>query len=72
MTEDSRQAGPETIYVGMDVHKATIAVALASPGQQRPRFWGTIANTPEAVRKLVGKLGEPAQLDCAYEAGPTG
>lgn len=72
MANDSRLEGPATIYVGMDVHKATIAVALARPGAERPRFWGTIANTPEAVRKLVGKLGEPGQLRCAYEAGPTG
>jgi transposase len=56
----------------MDVHKLTIAVALAQPGQERPRFYGTIANTPEAVRKLVAKLGEPARMRCAYEAGPTG
>ncbi len=72
MENGSRLEGSETIYVGMDAHKATIAVALARPGQERPRFWGTIPNTPEAVRKLVGKLGEPGQLQCAYEAGPTG
>ncbi len=37
------------------------------------RFWGTIPNQPEAVRKLVVKLAakHPALSFC-YEAGPCG
>jgi transposase len=72
MAEQASLVTPDTIFVGMDVHKATIVVATARPGAERPRFLGTIPNTPEAVRKLVAKLGEPAQLRCGYEAGPTG
>jgi transposase len=36
------------------------------------RSLGTIANKPEAVRKLIGKLAPAGTLRCCYEAGPTG
>jgi transposase len=58
-------------YVGMDVHAATIAVAVVE-GRGVPRSLGVIENRPEAVRRLVKKLGEPSQLRVCYEAGPTG
>jgi hypothetical protein len=48
----------KTIYVGMDVHAATISVAVVE-GRGLPRSLGTIENRPEAVRRLIGKLGEP-------------
>ena len=60
-----------TVFVGMDVHAETIAVAVAE-GRDEVRSVGTIANRPEAVRRLVGKLGKPAKLKVCYEAGPTG
>src|SRR6185369_9670115 len=58
-----------TVFVGMDVHAETIAVAVAE-GRGEVRSVGTIANRPEAVRRLVGKLGKPAKLKVCYEAGP--
>lgn len=60
-----------TRYLGLDVHKATITVAVADAGSQ-PTLYGTIANDPSAVRKLVGQLGRASKLSVAYEAGPTG
>lgn len=58
-------------YVGMDVHAARIAVAVAE-GRGRVRSVGVIENRPEAVRRLLGKLGELSSLRVCYEAGPTG
>lgn len=63
--------GKTTRYVGMDVHAATIAVAVVE-GRGLPRSVGVIPNRPEAVRRLIGKLGEPSNLRVCYEAGPTG
>lgn len=60
-----------TRYLGLDVHKETIAVALADP-DQAPVLYGSIANDPGAVRKLVRQLGNGKELKVAYEAGPTG
>ncbi|MGP4070912.1 IS110 family transposase [Halobacillus sp. B29] len=59
-------------YVGLDVSKEKIAVAIAEEGREKPRYWGVIPHTPEAIRKLVKKLGDPQNLRFCYEAGPTG
>lgn len=62
-----------TKYVGLDVHKETIAVAVAEGGGGEVRFVGEIANTPEAIHKLVRQLGKAgAKLSFCYEAGPCG
>jgi transposase len=59
-------------YIGLDVHRATIAVAVAD-ADQLPTSYGTIPNDPGAIRKLLQKLCAPdRQLRVAYEAGPTG
>jgi transposase len=62
-----------TKYVGMDVHKETIAVAIAKEGRGEPVCYGEIPNTTEAIRKLVKKVVSPGEevLFC-YEAGPCG
>jgi transposase len=62
-------------YVGMDVHKETIAVAVAEPGRNEPMYRGEIANKPKSVDKLLAKLSEAYDgglLLFCYEAGPCG
>ena len=62
-----------TIYVGMDVHKATISVAIAEEGREEPVSLGIIENTPDALLKLVKRLVKPErQLLFCYETGPCG
>ena len=61
-----------TKFVGLDVSKESISVAVADAGQGPVRFLGNLPNTPEAVRKLVVRLGKPEELLVCYEAGPTG
>ena len=58
-------------HVGLDVHAETIVVAVAEPDGS-VREMGTIRHRPEAVRKLIAKLGGPSALRVCYEAGPTG
>jgi hypothetical protein len=62
-------------YVGLDVHKETIAVAVAEPGREEPIYGGEIANKPKSVAKLLAKLSETYDgglLLFCYEAGPCG
>jgi len=60
-------------YVGLDVHKETIAVSVAEANGGEVRYIGGIANTPEAIEKLVKQLRKGgANLSFCYEAGPCG
>src|SRR6516162_3769925 len=61
-------------YVGLDVHKDTIAVALAEAGiRGEAREYGKIANTAPALKSLVSRLSRGGQeLRFCYEAGPCG
>lgn len=63
--------GKSIRYVGLDVHAETIHAAIVE-GREQPRSLGVIQNRPEAVRKLLKKLGDVANLRVCYEAGPTG
>jgi transposase len=61
-------------YVGIDVHKRSIAVAVASGGLWgEVRQYGRVANTAKALDRLLRKLrGAGVRLRFCYEARPCG
>lgn len=60
-------------YLGLDVHKETIAVSIAPQNSAEVRRYGIIGGTLEAVDKLLKKLAQPeVELRVVYEAGPCG
>ena len=70
MSEDRYAA-----YIGLDVHKDTIAVAVARRGRQEPASRGEIGNSGKAIRKLAARLAQEYSgevLLFCYEAGPCG
>jgi transposase len=64
----------DIIYVGLDVHKDTVAVALAEAGKRgEVREHGKVVNTPAALKALATKLARNGcSLRFCYEAGPCG
>ena len=64
----------KNLYVGLDVHKASISVTVAEEGRDGAvRFFGAIPNTPDDIAKLAQRLGKDgSDLDFCYEAGCCG
>ena len=62
-------------YIGLDVHKETIAVSVVRDGHEDPEPLGEVANRPQSVKKPIARLNKQfygeALLFC-YEAGPCG
>ena len=65
---------PTTLFVGLDVHKETIAVAHASPDRSSEVVYvGEIGTRQADIDKLLRRLHSHAsKLVVAYEAGPCG
>ena len=60
-------------YIGLDVHKDSIAVAIAPQNSTEVRRYGIIGGTLQAVDNLLKKLAKPnLELRLVYEAGPCG
>lgn len=61
-------------FVGLDVHKASIAIAVAEEYERgQATFVGEVPNdVPRLIKKLRSLQHEGTQLRCCYEAGPTG
>src|ERR1700730_2817537 len=73
-TGDSVMEQP-TRFIGMDVHKDTIVVAVTAAGDVgKATPYGTFPNTAAALEKLVKRLRQAGSgpLKFCYEAGPCG
>jgi len=61
------------VYVGLDVHKDSIVIAVAREGRAAAEEWKTIPYDGVRLRKALKMLVKDGEtLKVCYEAGPTG
>ena len=65
------------LYIGLDVHKDSITIAIAQEGLKGEiRLFGTITNSIHALERALIRIRQAhpgtAVLEVAYEAGPCG
>ena len=59
-------------FVGLDVHRDSIAIAVACRDGKPATSLGAIPNDVARVIKRLLRIGPAESLKCCYEAGPTG
>ncbi len=60
-------------FVGLDVHKDTIVIAVAEEGQSEAVVLGTFPHdVAKVVKQLIKRETDVSRLRVCYEAGPTG
>ncbi len=59
-------------FVGLDVHKDSIAMAVAETGRAPARLVGKLPHEISKLLKTLARYGDPARVHVVYEAGPTG
>jgi transposase len=59
-------------YVGLDVHKASISIAVAHLDGKPAESLGAVPHDIPGLIKRLLRLGPASSLRCCYEAGPTG
>lgn len=57
------------VYLGLDVHKRTIALVAYIGDELVPRFQKTIPNDKTAIKKELERISRLGEIICCYEAG---
>ena len=75
-SQPEQETGPmknETkVYVGMDVHKDSVMVAVLPEGVRGPTVVKRLSHDPRGLRRLLGRLARRHEVRACYEASGAG
>lgn len=60
------------IYLGMDVHKDTVMIAVLPDSAEKPTIVKQLANDERALRRFLDRIAKDGELRCCYEASGAG
>ena len=65
-------ASPLILYVGLDVHKETVVIAILPAGADKCTRVDRVPNDPKALRGYFQRLTEQGEIRACYEASGAG
>lgn len=65
-------SSPLILYVGLDVHKETVVIAVLPAGAEKPTRVDRVPNEPKALRRYFERLAEHGDIRACYEASGAG
>ena len=65
-------AAASTIHLGLDVHKASVTIAVLPAGVPSPTPIDTLPNAPTKLRRYLDRLAAQGELRCRHEASGAG
>ena len=60
------------IYVGMDVHKDTVMIAVLPESADRPTLVKQLPNDERTLRRALARIAKDGEVHCCYEASGAG
>ena len=61
-----------TIYLGLDVHKESITIAVLPAGAPQPTRIDRLPNDPSRLKRYLDRCAAQGELRCCYEASGAG
>ena len=60
------------VFVGMDVHKDSVMIAVLPEGVREPTLVKRLSHDPRGLRRLLDRLGREQEVCTCYEASGCG
>ena len=60
------------VYVGMDVHKDTVTIAVLPEGAREPTLVKRMSHDPRGLRRMLNRLAREHEVRACYEASGAG
>ena len=60
------------VYVGMDVHKDSVMIAVLPEGEREPTLVKRLSHDPRGIRRLLDRLAREHEVRACYEASGAG